>query len=423
MSGKMKSTVVALFMLAMAQVAVCQNNTISPYSKYGIGLYEQMGHGRNTSMGGVGIALRSERYVNTINPASYASLDSTMVLFDIGVHMDYEHIETHLDSGDKMNGNVSYFSLTMAPSDRLGISFGLAPYTSVGYTLQSKEYVSGGGEDRYMSYVEGLGGLTWAYVGLGVDLFKHTSLGMNASILFGPKTERQSMAMTSADEFSIYIEKTDYYTGGKLDFGLQQDIPLSKNKTLTIGAIASTPGILRCSRKEIATNTFYRIGLIDTVYFDDDDYDRYTKLPPTFGFGVSYSKAGRFTMSGDFNYNPLSKLDVEDLRSKLIDNKSINIGCEFIPKKLGHSNDLVNDIVFRAGGGFESGICRVDHYTLKSFKLSAGVGFRIRSIRFNTYCMYKQQGTLDNLLVLHQSLQFGLNLTYIDYWFQKRRFY
>lgn len=419
MCEKIKISILTLLFAATAQIAVCQNNTISPYSKYGIGLYEQMGQGRNISMGGVGVALRSERYVNAINPASYASLDSTMVLFDIGVHLDYEHIETHLDSGDKMNGNVSYFSLTMAPSDRLGISFGIAPFTSVGYTLQSKEYVSGGGEDKYLSRVEGLGGLTWAYVGLGVDLFKHTSLGMNASLLFGPKTERQSMAMSSADEFSIYIEKTDYYTGGKLDFGLQQDIPLSKNKTLTIGAIASTPGILRCSRKEIATNTFYRIGLIDTVYFDDDDYDRYTKLPATFGVGVSYNLAKRYTISGDFNYNPLSKLDVEDLRSKLIDNKSFSLGFEYIPKKLGRSYDLV----FRAGTAFESGLCQVDHYKLKAFKLSGGVGFRIRSIRFNTYCMYRHQGTLDNLLVLDQSLQFGLNLTYIDYWFQKRRFY
>ena len=112
--------------------AVAQNNTISPYSKYGIGLYEQTGYGRNISMGGTGIGLRSANNVNNINPASYASIDSTMVLFDIGLHLDYEYIETHLDSGDKLNGNISYFSLTMAPNNNLGISFGISPYTSVG---------------------------------------------------------------------------------------------------------------------------------------------------------------------------------------------------------------------------------------------------------------------------------------------------
>ncbi|MBO7496731.1 MAG: hypothetical protein J6T98_09255 [Salinivirgaceae bacterium] len=398
--------------------AVAQNNTISPYSKYGIGLYEQTGYGRNISMGGTGIGLRSANNVNNINPASYASIDSTMVLFDIGLHLDYEYIETHLDSGDKLNGNISYFSLTMAPNNNLGISFGISPYTSVGYTIRSIEYISGGGQDKYMSYVEGIGGLTRVYAGFGANLLKNTSIGMNVSVLFGPKTERQSLALSAADNFSIYTETSDYYHGGKLDFGLQQTIPLSKEKSLTIGAIASTPGILDCERVTLATNTFYRIGYIDTIYFDNDDYDRITTLPATFGAGLSY-KSGRFTIAGDFNYNPLSKFDVADLRTKLIDNKSFCLGAEYIPKQLGRKFDLV----FRGGAGFDSGTTKIDSYVLKSYRISAGVGFKIHSIRFNTYCMYKRQGTLDNLLVLDQSLQFGLNLTYIDYWFQKRRFY
>lgn len=407
-----------LVLVLEMNVALAQNNTISPYSKYGIGLYEQAGLGRNLSMCGTGIALKSKQFANNINPASYSSLDSTMVLFDIGVHMDYEYIETHLESGDKLNGNISYFALTMAPSNKLGISFGIMPYTSVGYTIASAEYISGGGENKYISYVEGLGGLTKVYLGTGYNLFKNTSLGVNATILFGPKTERQSMQMAYNAPFEVYVENTDYYVGGKLDFGFQHNFELSKKKDLTIGGIFSTPGIVRCDRTEIETNTFYQIGMIDTVYYDDDDADRYINLPATGGFGVSY-RSGRFTLSGDFNYNPLSKLDVEDRRSKLLDNKSFSFGCEYIPERLGRNYDLV----FRGGAAYETGICKIDHYTLNSFRVSAGVGFRIKSIRFNTYCMYKRQGTRDNLLVLDQSLRFGLNITYVDYWFQKRRFY
>ena len=410
--------IVGLLVLSFAGGVAAQNNTISPYSKYGIGLYEQAGYGRNISMGGTGIGLRSANNVNNINPASYASIDSTMVLLDIGLHLDYEHIETHLDSGDKLNGNISYFSLTMAPNNNLGISFGISPYTSVGYTVQSTEYVAGGGQDKYLSHVEGIGGLTRVYAGFGANLLKNTSIGMNVSVLFGPKTERQSLALSSRDEFSVYTETSDYYFGGKLDFGVQQTIPFSKEKSLTIGAIASTPAIFDCERVSLATNTFYRIGYIDTIYFDNDDYDRITTMPATFGVGLSY-KSGRFTIAGDFNYNPLSKFDVSDLRSKLIDNKSFGLGAEYIPKRMGRKYDLV----FRGGAGFDSGTTKIDSYVLKAYRLSAGVGFKIRYIRFNTYCMYRHQGTLDNLLVLDQSLQFGLNLTYIDYWFQKRRFY
>ena len=413
--------IAVLLILVAVGEAAAQNNTISPYSKYGIGLYEQPGYGRNTAMGGTGIGLRSANNVNNINPASYASIDSTMVLMDIGLTLHYEYIDNYLRGGDKLNGNISYYSLTFAPNQNLGISFGIAPYTSVGYVIESTEYVSGGGQDRYMSYVDGIGGLTRVYGGFGVNLLKNTSIGMNATMLFGPKTERQTVALSSADLFSIYIENSDYYVGGKLDFGLQQNFNIGKNKNLTLGLIASTPGILKCERTQLATNTFYQIGYIDTIYYDDDDYDRITTLPATAGVGLSYN-SGRFTLAGDFNYNPLSKLDVSDLRSKLLDNKSFSVGAEYIPKRLGHDYDLV----FRAGAGYESGTTKIDHYVLKSYQASFGVGFRIRAIRairFNTYCMYKRSGTLDNLLVLDHVLRFGLNLTYIDYWFQKRRFY
>lgn len=410
--------IVLLLMFVAVGEAVAQNNTISPYSKYGIGIYEQPGFGRNISMGGTGIGLRSANNVNNINPASYASIDSTMVLMDIGLHLDYELIKSHLTWGDKLNGNISYFSITMAPSQKLGISFGISPYTSVGYAIESKEYVSGGGQDIYLSYVDGIGGLTRVYAGFGVNVLKNTSIGMNAALLFGSKTERQSIAASAVDEFSIYIENSDYYVGGKLDFGIQQNIPLSKNKNLTIGAIASTPGILECERTELATNSFYRVGVIDTIYFDDDDGDRRITLPATAGVGLSYN-TGRLTIAGDFNYNPLSKFKVSDLRTKMVDNKSFSIGAEYIPERLGRSLDLV----FRVGAGYESGTTKIDRYVLKAYRVSAGVGFKIHSIRFNTYCMYKQQGTLDNLLIRDHVIQCGLNVTFIDYWFQKRRFY
>ena len=411
-------TIILLILIIGAQVLQAQNNTISPYSRYGIGLYEQNGFGRGLAMGGTGIALQARGHVNNINPASYALIDSAMVLFDVGLHLDYEYISSYLDSGDKTNGNISYFSLAISGTKKWAFSFGISPYTSTGYTIRTVEYLSGGGQSTYVSYVEGLGGLTRVYAGLGVQLGARTAMCMNASVLFGPKTERQTMIMSSSDIFSVYIENTDYYTGGKLDFGLQHKIPMSSQSNLTLGVIASTPGILRCDRTEKAINTFIS-GIIDTIYYDDDDHDRYTTLPMTCGVGVAYNIDGRMTFTADFNYNPLSNLKVSDKRSKLMDNQTINIGAEYVPERLGRRYDLT----FRAGATYETGTCHVDDYRLKAFGGSVGVGFRIRTIRFNTFCSYRQQGTKANLLVLDQKIRVGLNLTYIDYWFQKRKFY
>jgi len=409
-----------LFLLIIsAQGIFAQNNTISPYSRYGIGLYEPNGFGRSLAMGGAGIALQSGGHVNNINPASYAVIDSSMVLFDIGLHFDYEYISTHLDDGDKANGNISYFSLAVSGTKKWAFSFGISPYTSVGYTIRTNEYVSGGGQIRYISNVEGIGGLTRVYVGAGAQLGKNTALGMNASVLFGPKTERQNMMISAMDIFDTYVENTDYYVGGKLDFGLQHKVPLKKDSDITIGVIASTPGILRCDRTELASNQFSSAGILDTIYYDDDDADRYTTLPMTCGVGVAYNINGRMTLTADLNYNPLSKLKVEDKRSKLLDNQTINIGGEYIPKRLGRRYELT----FRTGFSYETGTCKVDDYKLKAFTGSFGVGFRIKSVRFNTFCSYRHQGTKDDLLLLDQRIRVGLNITYIDYWFQKRKFY
>ncbi len=404
-------------MSMVALCAVAQNNTISPYSKFGIGLYESDGFGRNHAMGGTGIALRSRMNTNNINPASYASIDSTMVMFDIGMHLDYEYVESSLESGSRMNGNISYFSFTIAPTNRYAVSFGIAPYTSTGYSIQSEEYLAGGGQQKYVSYVEGLGGLTKVYLGTGINIFKNTSIGMNASVVFGPKTENQTLYLpTSSMASGVFVENSDYYVGGKLDFGLQQSFKLSKKNEMTVGLIASTPGILRCDRTEYMYNTYGQI--LDTIYYDDDDADRYTNIPENYGAGISFVKDNRITISADFRYNPLSKFDVKDHRSKLLDSKTICVGMEYIPQRVGRNYDLA----FRFGGCYETGTYKVDSYTLNSLSLTAGVGFRIRSIRFSTFCMYKRQGTLDKLLVLDQKLRFGLNLTYIDYWFQKRKF-
>ena len=72
----------AVGLLAAASGAIAQNNTISPYSRFGYGLLSDQANTVQKSMGGVGIAMRSGRQINFMNPASYAGMDSLTFLFD-----------------------------------------------------------------------------------------------------------------------------------------------------------------------------------------------------------------------------------------------------------------------------------------------------------------------------------------------------
>ena len=60
-------------------------NGYSPYSVYGIGDLHGSGTSFNASMGGVGIATRNRRFVNTMNPASATARDSLSFMADFGL--------------------------------------------------------------------------------------------------------------------------------------------------------------------------------------------------------------------------------------------------------------------------------------------------------------------------------------------------
>ena len=57
----------------------------TPYSVFGIGELAMPGTAYNKTMGGVGIASRNHRFVNTLNPASITARDSLSFMADMGL--------------------------------------------------------------------------------------------------------------------------------------------------------------------------------------------------------------------------------------------------------------------------------------------------------------------------------------------------
>ena len=78
--------VVFISILIITQLSLkAQNNTNSPYTRFGYGELADRSFGAGRAMGGVGIGLRSSKQINPMNPASYSCMDSLTFLFDFGV--------------------------------------------------------------------------------------------------------------------------------------------------------------------------------------------------------------------------------------------------------------------------------------------------------------------------------------------------
>ena len=71
----------------LASVAAFAQTTVSsaPYSCFGVGDIMTSGTAYTRSMGGVGVALRDNLYLNTVNPASITERDSLSFLADFSV--------------------------------------------------------------------------------------------------------------------------------------------------------------------------------------------------------------------------------------------------------------------------------------------------------------------------------------------------
>ena len=128
-----------------------QSFTNSPYSRFGLGELQYGGFAHNISMGGIYNALQNDTtapfHINTSNPASHASLRLTV--FDFGIKSNFTTLE---DSAKKVSSNqtaLSYMALGFPVAKWWGASFGLLPYSSVGYTIHDEKEQDSIGTVKY----------------------------------------------------------------------------------------------------------------------------------------------------------------------------------------------------------------------------------------------------------------------------------
>ena len=88
------SILLVLFFIGNGLVVNAQETdalgTYTPYSLYGLGEISKPGTAMNKGMGGIGTAVRNNRYINSMNPASITARDTLAFMLDFG--MDSKNI-------------------------------------------------------------------------------------------------------------------------------------------------------------------------------------------------------------------------------------------------------------------------------------------------------------------------------------------
>ncbi len=421
----MKKLCFLTFLTFWAVQIFAQNSTLSPYSRYGIGDISGKGFGQNQALGGAGIALANPYHLNNINPASYRAMALNMFTLEIGASVQRLNLETQTENFTQYNPRFNYLSLGFAVTPFLSASFGLAPFSNVGYQVDTRKLIVADGDSlNFFNQYSGKGGLNQAYLGFSFLFFKRLSLGIHGGYVFGSTDQNITSNMQDKNDYCVIrTEKRNIYNDFHFDFGLQYSHLLGKEKEIVAGITYDN------GKKLNAMNTTYivKYQYLNTVSFTDTLRNDTTEkgnfeLPSSFGVGLTFHKINQFTFSVDYSTQSWSSTKMLDNSINLKNSHTLSTGIEFIPDI--SSLKYFKTIRYRIGAYYTNTYLELRDNLLKQYGLTFGFGLPLKNSLtiFNLSFEIGQRGTTNNGLIKENYFISTLNITLHDIWFVKRKY-
>lgn len=414
-----KSLAICLVAACCTLLASAQSGTNagSPYSQFGYGLLNDNATSAQRQMGSVGYAMNSGRQINVKNPASYAFIDSLTFLFDMGVDFTIRNSSQTATGDDdaakehKLGGGLDYVTLQFPIAKRFGMSLGILPYSSVGYSFGSK--IANGVNAR-----EGSGGLNQLYLGFAGKIINNLSIGFNFSYLFGNVINDVYVTPSSSSQslFEQLTQVRDYH----IELGAQYNLNINPNHSLTFGVVYSP------SKALLGTS-------VVTAYDMNADKEPEEKgrknlkgnasLPATYGAGVNYMFQNRLMVEADFTYQPWKKAKLVNhgdlgFEPNKFDNRyCINLGAQFTPNA--QRGNYLQRISYRIGTLYNRDYVMVGNNHVKEYGITCGLGFpalNSKTVINLGFDFRHRQGT-PQALIKENYFNIRLGINFNELWF------
>ena len=417
-----KKLIVPVF-LFFTLISFAQQGTSSPYSFYGIGDVKFKGTAENRAMGGLTIYSDSI-HLNFQNPASYSNLKLTT--FSLGGTYLTTNLSTNSQSEKARRTAMDYLAVGL-PLGKLGVGFGLMPYSSVGYNIQSTVAATATNPQEIKQYT-GSGGINKVFLGLGYALSKKISVGIDYSYNFG-KIQTYSFRFIEGLQYGSREKNLSDVSGGTLTAGINYTTPINKKLNGFASLTYSPDSKLSSSNsRNIATIQYSSTGAEILVQPSDIDVANTTLTIPSklaVGFGVGQNK--KWMLGTEITFQKSSAMgnrfnDINDVNYE--NSTRFSLGGFYIPNYNSFSK-YYEKIIYRAGLRYENTGLIVNTTSIKDYAVTGGLGLPLIGVfsNINIGIEYGQRGTTSAGLVQENYTNITIGLSLNDKWFQKRRFY
>ena len=416
--------------LLISGYSIAQNSTASPYSLGGLGDVTFRGNAINRMMGGISVYADSI-HANLNNPASLGELKLTT--FSVGVHYRNTQLISDETNENVASGSLDYIAVSI-PTKHFSFSFGVMPFSSVGYQLQSLDDTN---EQNILNRYEGKGGVNKTFISVGLKVFKFLNIGGTLNFNFGSISSDASRQEENID-FGTFLRNSSQIRGIDYQLGAHLKIPLSKKFSIDAFATYSPEHSLTSENEQsffTRSVTTQTVGTVIEVDLADQNLDKVdltigSKYELGLGFGQDkkWLLGAQYTAINSGNFQN----DFIQLNNVSYENGSrLSVGGYFIPNYSSITN-YWKRMAFRAGFRQEISGIMINNTSLEETGISFGVslplggyysaanvaGYSSLNIGFEL----GKRGVNSNGLIEENywSIRVGASLN--DLWFIKRKY-
>ncbi len=408
-------------------------NSYTPYSMYGIGEIYKQGTAYNKSMGGVGIATRDTRNINYLNPAAVTARENKSFMADFGLTSGNRYYKQKDITSANNTLNLSNFAISFPIYKSLAMYAGFAPYTSIGYEIESYEtdqdIISQTG--NITRTADGYGSLSSIFVGAGVKVIKGLSVGAEIDYYFGTLDKEHILYYTNTSYRSIYSGYTLKLNTFTAKFGMQYELPVTSSVTAVLGATYKLGSNFNGNVHDYEINTISSISDTTRTIRDTLDSGR-VKMASELGLGISLKGGDKWT--AEFNYirsdwsdcgfDSVTGFSVNGVSSfSATVSQSFRFGFSITPNR----NDIRyyrKRVTYRGGAYWNQEYYKLDGNTINTIGLTFGATLPV--FRWSNGLTFAvdlgQRGRLDDNMVRERFINFHIGINIFDIWFMKQKY-
>ena len=411
----------SLLLFIFTSAIFAQSGSSSPYSGGGLGERNFSGTEANRHMGGLDVFTDSI-HANLNNPASFGFLKLTT--YSVGVNYTNNSLSSTTDSFKADTASLDYLAVSI-PAGIFGFSFGILPYSSVGYKVRD---LSGSDDFKISNRYEGSGGINQTYISIGIPVTKFFAVGASINYNFGKLFYRTGQFLTGIEN-GTFLSNQSSISGLSYLFSAQANIPIKKKYNFQ-GMFSFEPKApLNSENNRVfytqsinnqSVSDFIEV-ILDAIGLDVTSVD----ISKTYKLGLGFGENKKWflglqrnlTKSATFNNDFFKR---ENIRYR--DSKKWTIGGFYIPNYASFTS-FWSRVVYRFGFRSEQMSLIVNHIPLTETGISFGVGLPLGGLsNANVGLEISQRGQKEFGLLKETLIALRIGLSLNDVWFIKRKF-